>query len=435
MALGGVRVGGRRARLPVILAAVVLACCGVARARTAGQPGRDPGPAASQALPLIGAYYYLWYPENLAMGSLGSHLIPPAGPDPAGEASSDPAVAARAISQATSAGIDFFALDYWANRLDQNSRIDSGFLKAPNLSSIHFAINYETQALGPNVPYPISTPMTPAAKTTLVANMVSIAQHYFNNPQYLRIEGRPVIFWYLSRTMTGDVAGAVNDVRLALANMGYNVYIVGDEVFWRVTTPSGTQTTAPQVDRARLFDAVTWYNLYDASTPAFSGYGSASSFLEASAALVGTYRGALGTETAIVPDVIPGYNDRATRPTENHPVIPRQWGPGDADGSFLAHELADVASPASQASAPMLMVTSWNEWNEQTAVEPVSATAATSVDDSATGTRYTQGYTYGGSGEGALDALRAFASGRTVVPPAENPFDPSQSWRRYAPHS
>lgn len=437
MTLGGVRLRARGARVPLTLVAVGLACCGVVRARTALRATQAQTATASrasartQALPLIGAYYYLWYPENLAQGSLGSHLVPPAGPAPADEVSASPDDAARAISQATSAGIDFFALDYWANRLDLNARIESGFLQAPNLSSIHFAINYETQALGPNVAYPVATAMTPAAKATLVANMVAIAQAYFNNPQYLRIEGRPVVFWYLSRTMTGDVAAAVEAVRVALANLGYNIYIVGDEVFWRVTTVSGTETTEPQVDRARLFDAVTWYNLYDASTPAFAGYGSKTSFLSASEGLVNTYRTALGPKTPVIPDVLPGYNDRATRPTENHPAVPRQWGPGEPDGSFLAHELEDLAAPNIDPNVPMLMVTSWNEWNEQTAVEPVSATVATSLDDSATGRRFTQGYTYGGSGEGALDALRSFAAGRPVVTASANPFDPSQNWRRY----
>lgn len=363
-------------------------------------------------LPLLGAYYYSWYPDNLAGGSLGSHLVPPTGPDPATEVSADPATAQRAIAQATSAGIDFLALDWWPGNPARNARIDSGFLKAPNLSSIHFSILYETQDLGAGIPYQTNTPMTPRAKTKLVSDMTAIADRYFSNPQYLRIDGRPVIFWYLTRTLTGDVAGAVADVRAALAKRGYNVLLIGDEIFWRVVTTGGVLTTAPQVGRARLFDAITWYNLYDSVTPAFSGYGASSTFLASVNRLLQTYQTSLGGTVPIVPSVIPGYNDRATRPTENHPAIPRAWAPGGSDGSFLQHMFDEVALPNVDPRLPMVMITSWNEWNEQTAIEPLPPTLPTSVDDSASGTSYTQGYTYGGSGTGALDVVRKVADRR-----------------------
>ena len=104
--------------------------------------------------------------------------------------------------------------------------------------------------------------------------MVRLARTYFANPQYLRIGGRPVVFWYLTRTLTGDVAGAVREVRSALRSLGYDLFIVGDEISWRVTSEAGVGTTEPQPGRARLFDAITWYNLYDTSSRAMWGYGS-----------------------------------------------------------------------------------------------------------------------------------------------------------------
>lgn len=368
----------------------------------------SPSPAASR-LPLLGAYYYSWYPENLAGGSLGSHLVPPAGPDPASEISADPATAERNIAEAASAGIDFFALDWWPNRPDLNQRIDTGFLHASNVSSVHFAVMYETQAIEPAVPYEVDTPMTPAAQAQLVADMVSIAKDYFANPQYLRIGGRPVVFWYLTRTLTGNVAGAVQAVRSALSALGYNVFLIGDEMFWRVTSASGATVTAPQPWRAKLFDAITWYNLYDASQPDLTGYASSSGYLPAINKLIASYKAALGGSVPIVPDVIPGYNDRATRPSENHPAIPREYARGEADGSLLAQMFDQVALPNVDPRAPVVMITSWNEWNEQTAIEPVSSTATTSRDDSRTGTEYTQGYPYGGPGDALLGVVRQLA--------------------------
>lgn len=399
---------------PLLIALLLLAAAchgGTPGRRASPQTSSKPTPSTNQ-LPLLGAYYYSWYPENIAGGSLGSHLVPPAGPDPSTEISADPATAQRNIAEAASAGLDFFALDWWPNRPELNERIDSGFLQAPNLSSIHFAVMYETQAVGPTVPYQVDTPMTAAAKAELVANMVSIAQKYFANPQYLRIDGRPVVFWYLTRTMTGDVTGAVQAVRSALSALGYNVFLIGDEMFWRVTDQAGKTVTAPQVWRAKLFDAITWYNLYDANQPTLTGYASQSGFLPAINKLIGAYKTALGGAVPIVPDVIPGYNDRATRPTENHPAIPREYAPGDPDGSLLEQMFDQVALPNVDSRAPIVMATTWNEWNEQTAIEPVSATATTTRDDSGSGTLYTQGYPYGGTGNALLNTLRQVAKAR-----------------------
>jgi hypothetical protein len=55
------------------------------------------------------------------------------------------------------------------------------------------------------------------------------------------------------------------------------------------------------------------------------------------------------------------------------------------------------------------MVTSWNDWNEDTGIEPIGGTP-TDVDDSPSGSAYTQGYTYGGEGRAALQVLRSDTS-------------------------
>ena len=114
----------------------------------------------------------------------------------------------------------------------------------------------------------------------------------------------------------------------------------------------------------------------------------------------------------VVSAVIPGFNDRGARLSEGHGVIPRQWAPGDAGGTFLRHMLDDVALGHVDARAPMVMVTSWNEWNEDTAIEPVASTASTVRDDSPTGTAYTEGFRYGGPGGPELDVIREVAAAR-----------------------
>src|SRR6202020_2248938 len=72
-------------------------------------------PAAAtspEAHPLVGAYYYLWNPENFAGGTLRAHLVPPQLPAGSLVNSQSPRTAERDITNARRAGINFFALDW-----------------------------------------------------------------------------------------------------------------------------------------------------------------------------------------------------------------------------------------------------------------------------------------------------------------------------------
>ena len=126
----------------------------------------------------------------------------------------------------------------------------------------------------------------------------------------------------------------------------------------------------------------------------------------------------------VIPDVASSFNDRGFRLPTNHPAQPRQWLPGEGPASTLDHLFRCVALPEVDPALPIVMVTSWNDWNEDTGIEPIGGTP-THVDDSPTGTAYTQGYTYGGEGRSALRVLRnghrpsrPAVCARRAVPPA-----------------
>ena len=68
------------------------------------------------------------------------------------------------------------------------------------------------------------------------SDMLSFAKHYFANPSYLHIEGRPVVYLYLTRTL--DRGRRRHDERGADVPEGARVrdpFFIGDEVYWRVT--------------------------------------------------------------------------------------------------------------------------------------------------------------------------------------------------------
>jgi glycoprotein endo-alpha-1,2-mannosidase len=216
-----------------------------------------------------------------------------------------------------------------------------------------------------------------------------------------------VVIIYLSRTFSGDYPGAVSSLRSSLKEMGYDPYLVGDEIFWYVIRSAPLPpSTHPNMSRIKLFDAITAYNMYDWAKPKQMGYGGTSTFLSEVQALYREYQSAIGQEVKFVPAILPGYNDRGVRLSENHPVIPRRFQEGEGEGSFFTQALKRTVVPFINPDIPMALITSFNEWNEGTQIEPTVESALTRVDQSPSKTDYTQGYAYQGYGQKYLSILQ-----------------------------
>jgi hypothetical protein len=193
----------------------------------------------------------------------------------------------------------------------QNQRIEQAVLSARNVSYIRFCIFYE---LGRSA----TTPLGPHRlrrrhRGALPVRHGEIASRYFAHPRYQRIEGRPVIVLYVTRTATGRFEEAMVRYRARMAQLGTDPFVIGDEIFWEVAREDGAgYTNEPQRGRISLFDAITAYNLYDASKPRHMGYGAASSLIADAQVLFERYRRA-DADTPLVPLAMPGYNDRGLR--------------------------------------------------------------------------------------------------------------------------
>jgi hypothetical protein len=170
-------------------------------------------------------------------------------------------------------------------------------------------------------------------------------------------------------------------------------------------------TTTPQVGRIEQFDAVTSYTLYYGDASEFFGpakdsigYPGTTNIAEDQRFLLTVYRDATGGRVPVIPDINSGFNDRGFRLLTDHPAEPRQWLPDTGSASTLDHFFRCVAIPEVDPSLPIVMVTSWNDWGEDTGIEPIPG-SPTRLDDSPSGTAYTQGYLYGDEGTGALRVL------------------------------
>jgi len=360
---------------------------------------------------LVGAHYYIWYPDNFRQGYLREHLRPKQ-TFPGGEyRSTDTKVIARHIAWCSEYGIDFLSIGWWSSEPGRTESFLDSLVKTPNIADIKFCIFYETQALG--FDSKIGTIRFDEAKTArMIADFQRIATRCFSHPSYLRIRGRPVVYLYLTRTFSGAFAQAIARLRSAMQTRGYDLFLIGDEVFWKVSPvvrpgeiPFPLVET-PQPTRFHLFDAISSYNMYENGTASQNGYAARSTYVSDVAAKYSEYISALNGTVHFVPQIIPGYNDRGVRLNENHYAIPREWSEGAGEASLFAKLFDLTAFRFVDPRLNMILITSWNEWNEDTAIEPLDPSGPTRIDNSPSGNLYTQGYAYSGHGLRYLETLR-----------------------------
>ena len=153
--------------------------------------------------------------------------------------SADPAVIRQQIEWAAAYGVDAFSLEWMTPRgipgsLEDN--IDDAFLQAPNLFKIRWCIFYDfvlrlLQTPGLDVDISQSLDFdNPEIFNIFVSDFAHFASKYFGHPQYLAIDGRPVVYIWATNACTGNLAGAMQAARAAAATYGFDVYVVGEEV-------------------------------------------------------------------------------------------------------------------------------------------------------------------------------------------------------------
>lgn len=295
---------------------------------------------------LTGAYYYPWYgpSRNHWQDGYAEHPL-------LGEyTSSDKDVINQHIDWASGHGVDFFAMSWWGIGSREDQVIKEDFINSTLANEIQFAILYESAGLLPITDEGTINLDSPDTLQKLLDDFKFLQDTYFNNPHYLMIDGRPVIFIYLTRIFTGDVSGTLSALRGAMLSRGHDVYLVGDEVYWGNAQSLG-------VSHIQAFDAVTAYNMHTSVPDIADNF---SQKVQNEFTNWKATADSLGV--AFVPDALPGFDDSLVRPEANHPPIPRSVG--------LFESQLDIALSMLDPQIKMFMITSWNEWHEDTSIEP-----------------------------------------------------------------
>ncbi|MEM8677744.1 MAG: DUF5010 domain-containing protein [Planctomycetota bacterium] len=347
----------------------------------------------------VGAYYYPWWGTSAGghtfEETLRDRLSAPEQLPLIGEYDNrDLWTTAAHIDQSQAANISMWSLSWWGPNSFENAAIRDYILPNPLASRLSYTVHYEsTGRLGS-----FSSP----SYDNLVPDFRHLADNVFSDPNYMRIDGRPVVVMYLSRVYFDDPAGwaALDNLRTTMqAEYGYDPYIIGDHFF--NTLAAG----ASELDAVTAFDTYgqTFRNGVSPNRVALlaNRYASAS----ANAAQMGV---------DFVPGISPGYNDRGVRLSANNPAAQRYFdgeNPTTA-GSVFSAVINDAALPTLDPDAHELMlINSFNEWHEDTQIEATGVSGFTNVDDSPSGLDYTQGKFYEGYGSKYLDILRTQTGG------------------------
>ncbi len=337
---------------------------------------------------LLGTYYYPWHSGSNEFHNNGGipgyttlvyHLDPQVLPALGWYSQEDSDTISRHYQWADYAGIDFFVCSYWGINRTTDRVIRNYMFDNPDRGDIKLCVFME----------PPLTTANGASVAKMTAEMNHLCDNYFDRPGYFHIDGKPVIFIYVTRAMDNtEFDLCINTFRDVASIKGYDLYIVGDEV-WK---EANTSIDGPRMD---LLDGVSNYDVYgnNRSTPYVTD-----TVLDTWQTRNAGWR-SLAEDRGVefIPAISPGYNDEAVRPNL---ACSRKLNNASNEFGTLFSGMIDRLDP----DIGMVMVNSWNEWHEDTQIEPTTVSAPSTADDA--GGYYTEGLEYEGYGMRYLNLLR-----------------------------
>ena len=263
----------------------------------------------------------------------------------------DPAWAEREIEAAAAFGIDVWMVDwYWHNgTMFYHEQLEDGFLKAPNRSKLKFALMWANHHWK-NV-YPARSV---AEAATLLPQLHSEAdtlraidyciEHYFHQPNYWRIDGRPVF--------------AIFDLNLLLETFS-------KDQLRRVFAKVRERVARAGLGESLGFDSATLYHTFGwtyGGKPA----GGRTPYGEAAVHTIDLWKEtAAKVSVPFFPDCPVGWDDSPRFGASAHMVTQRT--PDQYERLLRA---AQFFSAASEAKPRIVFLSAWNEWTEDHVLLP-----------------------------------------------------------------
>ena len=325
---------------------------------------------------LVAVYYYPWHGNTFHNGDgyLRRDLHPPQQPTLGEYDDSLPTTISQHLYWSRKANIGLWVTSWWGpSRLEDSNTLQ--ILDHDEIGDLNVAVHYETTGR-----------IQQDGDMTQAKNDIEyLCKNYFNHPNYYKIDGRPVIFIYVTRKLSnwGVLEEALLTMRTAANRLNHNVYIVGDHVF------ADAPQTVEQLTPFNYFDAVTNYDVY-------GSMGRPSPY--AGAAAVDAYYKTQHQWRASAIE-----NGCSYIPVDNdHPPLSRKLTADNNEGSLFAYQLKKAKPLVDFKIGNMIIVNSFNEWHEDTQIEPVAKGDRSSTLPDI----LTKGIDYVGYEELYLDILR-----------------------------
>ncbi len=334
-------------------------------------PNRAPNSSPllqSAADPLVLAFYYTWFDENSWSYDQLSDL-------PAERyISRDRGVMGRQIDQAKAAGIDAFLVAWYGPGGDNQTE--------PNLAALLEEAAARNFKIG--ILFETDSPFLGGVGAITGALQHALSVHA-NQPAFLRVDGRPVIFFWRPTIYGVESWRAIRNQ----VDPGYGSIWIAE----------GVDTSYLAVFDGHHLYSNTW------NPPADLGYTN-----QKFAGQVAQARQNYGAYKFWVATVMPGYNDLRIRPNSGFAK--------DREGGAY-YERSWQAAIGSQPN--WVVITSFNEWPEGTYIEPSAAYGGQYLGVTAA---WSGQFKAGGGQEAAAQpvAVEAFVAAAAAPAPTATPF-------------
>jgi hypothetical protein len=280
----------------------------------------------------------------------------------------DPAWSEREIETAAQFGINVWMIDwYWhSGTMFYHEQLEDGFLRARNRSKLKFALMwanhhwknvYPARSVGEAA---MLLPQLHSEEDTLRAIEYCI-EHYFHQPNYWRIDGRPVFAIFnlnlLLETFSADQLKRVFEKvreRVARAGLG-DLHLQASHVY------GGHEAELRSLgfDSATLYHTFGW--TYGGKPP-----GGRTPYGEAALHTIGTWKQtAAKVSVPFFPDCPVGWDDSPRFGASAHMVTQRT--PDQYERLLRA---AQYFSAASGVEPRIVFLSAWNEWTEDHVLLP-----------------------------------------------------------------
>lgn len=294
---------------------------------------------------LVGVHYYSWWGSGWHWNK-GYDGTPELGRYD----SRDPAVIEQHLDWLREAGVNWLSLSWYGRDSWSGETIENHLMEAPGIGDFSVSILYETQSQLEQRPNGWVTDFDVEANRERFASDVAyLAETYFSRDNYLHLDGRPVLYPYVSSGFVGDFAGALRE---AERRIGQDVYVLGDFPFQK-WPPSKASTL-------EAFDGVANYSGFYQPVANIDELVPRQPRRKYTEWLLRTRR----SDLAFVPTLTPGF-DKTSHDAEESKELPVLDGSPERFAAWC-EATRGLLDPEVNA----VLLTSFNEWHEGTQLEP-----------------------------------------------------------------